>query len=72
MFAGIASVGLVVRPDDEDPEDADELPDPACAPEVEPVHPATATARQTRITPMRKPIAFIPENMGLPYLAFAF
>jgi hypothetical protein len=72
-LAGIASVGLVVRVDADEPEEAAELSDPVCAAEDDEfVHPAQAIARQTRMTATRKPIAFISENMGLPYLALAF
>jgi hypothetical protein len=73
MFFGIASVGLVVRADDDEPEEAVVLSDPVCAAgDDELVHPAQAIARQTRMAATRKPIAFIPENMGLPYLALTF
>jgi len=71
-LSGIASVGLVVRLDEDDPDDADDvvlLPD--CDPD-EPVHPAKATARQRRRTAPTNVLAFIPEDEKLPYFTFAF
>jgi hypothetical protein len=69
MLVGIASVGLVVRPELVPDVAADVVPADG-VPVLVLVQPAAKTARQTRQITVITALVFIPEDEGAPYLLF--
>jgi hypothetical protein len=74
MFAGITSVGIVVRVEAGEAVPPDVLPLPEVLADLavcEPVQPASATAQQTRTISTRIVLAFIPDDDWQDYLLVA-